>query len=538
MANPFAAAAAQLDRPAAPSVRSVIPRARAPLASANWAGAAGGRLNLDWFLGVLSADQVLQSELETLRTRAQELCMNNSTASRIPKLWAEHVIGKDGILLQARNRTTRDQPAAKINLAIEDAWYRWGEAATCTVDGRLSWCEVETLIAESEPRDGEVLLHLVRGFPNAFGFAVDVLDPAQLDVHYNVRRGPGQNEIRMGVEMDPWGRPIFYHLWAQHPADLRGERRRERVPASDIIHLYVQHRPKASRGVTWFAPVITDLKMHGGYREAELIAARTASAKMGFIQQHPDAAVPPITPEDASADHIPMDADPGVIEQLPPGFTFNSWDPQHPTTAFAEFDKAIIRSIAVAVRVSYMSLSGDLSDTSYGSGRIGLLGERAVYEKFQQRFIEKVSTPVFRAWLEMAMLSGALTLPSLDARQYYACAWHPRPFPWIDPAADLEAAETEVGLGVETLTRLAAKKGLDYEEVLQERQRERELRRQYGEPEPVLRNATPSGQANAPRNGRGNGNAPDEDEDETTNGNGNGARAAVARLLNGHGGQR
>jgi lambda family phage portal protein len=512
--NPFAVAAQRLQPPPL-----LVSRRHRLSASTSWAGAAGGRLNLDWFLGVLSADQVLQAEIETLRTRAQELCMNNSTASTIPKIWAENVVGKDGILLQARNRTTRDQPAERINLAIEDAWYRWCEHGTCTVDGRLNYCETETLTAQSEPRDGEVLIQLARGFDNPFGFALDVLDPAQLDVNYNVTADEGRNEIRMGVEVNRWGRPLYYHLWTNHPSEFRSGRKRERVPESEIIHLYVQHRPKASRGVTWFAPVIIDLKNHGGYREAELTAARTAAAKMGWIQQrvNPDGTqAPPILPEDVADDHIKLDADPGVIEQLPPGYEFAGWDPTHPTTAFKEFDKAIIRSIAVAERVSYMSLSGDLSDTSYGSGRIGLLGERAVYEKFQQRHIERFSTPIYRAWLEMALLTGALQLPSLDARQYYACAWHARPFPWIDPAADMEAAETELALGVETYTRLAAKKGLDYEEVLQERQRERELRVKYGEPEPAVGKPAASAQPNS------NGAVSDEDEDEEENGNGNG----------------
>jgi lambda family phage portal protein len=128
-----------------------------------------------------------------------------------------------------------------------------------------------------------------------------------------------------------------------------------------------------------------------------------------------------------------MDADPGVIEQLPNGMEFQGWDPTHPTTAFAEFDKAILRSIATALRVSYMSLSSDLSDTSYGSGRIGMLAERVVYQKLQQRLIEKVHTRVYRRWLRSALLKGSIRLDSYDATRYDAVAWHPRRFPWIDP---------------------------------------------------------------------------------------------------------
>lgn len=483
MANPFAVA---VKRGALTGPISPMPWR--PSAS-SYAGAQTGRLAMDWFLGSLSADQALGPELDTLRTRAQELCLNNSTASSVPRLFSENVIGKDGILYQSRVRNSRNSYNEAVNLKLEDAWYRWSERQFCSVDGRRSWGDTQTLIAESEPRDGEVLIQLVRGFPNEFGFAVDVLDPAQLDASFNQIPREGRNEIRMGVEVDAWGRPIAYHLWSNHPGEVR-KRDRQRVPASDIIHLYVQQRPKQTRGVTWFAPVIIDLKMLGGYREAELVAARTAAAKMGWIVQKGEQANPPMTADDPAAASIRMDADPGVIEQLPHGFEFQGWDPTHPSTAYKEFNDSIVRSIAVAMRVSYMSLSGDLNGTSYGSGRIGLLSERTVYEKLQQRFIECVSEPVKRAWLEMAMLSGAVSLPSYDAKQYQACAWHPRSFPWIDPAADSDTAEKELNiLKITSRSREAGKHGLDYETILQERKRDRELEEKYGEPEAIDPNA-------------------------------------------------
>jgi lambda family phage portal protein len=488
---------------------ATVPRLR----SSYYAGAQQNRLHGDWTLSQLSADQVLQYEIGTLRNRARELVISNATAARISTLFSDNVIGKDGILFQSRVRSSRGEYNERVNLAIEDAWYEWCEAKYCSVDGRRSWCETERLIAENEPVDGEVLLRLVRGFDNKFGFAVDVLDPDQLDETFNQDPGNGRAEIRMGVEVDAWGRPTFYHLWEHHPTEFR-KRVRRRVPASEIIHLYVQRRPKQTRGVSWYAPVIVDLKMHGGYREAELVAAVTASAKMGFLQQTGEEPAPPMKPADSTADHIRMDADPGVIEQLPWGYTFKEWDPQHPSTAFAEFDKAILRTIATRFGLSAISVSGDLSDTSYGSGRIGLLSEQSMFATLQQRFIERVSSPVQAAWLEMAMLSGAVSLPSLDHEQYRACSWHPRPFPWIDPEADIASAESELAIGIETHSRLAAKKGLDYEELLQERARDRDLRLKYGEPEPV---------AKLP-----NGKSENDDDADTTN---PAARARRMRLL-------
>jgi lambda family phage portal protein len=470
VANPFALAAQKVNSGSALSPR------------ANYHGAGGGRLMGDFMRqALLSADQTIRPDGPTLRARARELVLNNATAARVPALFSENVIGKDGIQLQARVKNSRGDFHAVNNTKIEDAWYEWCDAETASADGLRCWTETETLMTESECTDGEVLLRLLDGFDNPFGFSTELIDVDQLDWNYNVFPAKGVNEVRMGVEMDAWGRRVAYHILTAHLGEGK-QWKRERVPADQIIHLFIQRRPRQTRGVTWFAPVIIDLNNLGLYREAELIAARTAAAKMGFLKTlNPDGVATPLDPEDGE-DSIRWDADPGVIEQLPENMEFQGWDPTHPTTAFAEFDKAILRSIATGLRVSYLSLSSDLSDTSFGSGRIGMLAERAVYQAMQQRFIEKVETKVYRRWLKNALLAGAVQLDSFDAERYQDVVFHPRTFPWIDPEKDINAVGKEVAMGINTLTRIAAEKGRDLEEIFQEREEEIKLAEQYNVP--------------------------------------------------------
>lgn len=64
------------------------------------------------------------------------------------------------------------------------------------------------------------------------------------------------------------------------------------MPADQIIHLYVSERANQTRGVTWFHPVMTGIKMLDGYTEAELVAARAAGAKMDFFQSSEGASAP------------------------------------------------------------------------------------------------------------------------------------------------------------------------------------------------------------------------------------------------------
>ena len=75
--------------------------------------------------------------------------------------------------------------------------------------------------------------------------------------------------------------------------------------------------------------------MLNGYYEAEITAARVASAKMGFFTSP---AGDGYVGEDVQDEYTPiMSAEPATFEQLPAGMDFKAFDPAHPTTAFESF---------------------------------------------------------------------------------------------------------------------------------------------------------------------------------------------------------
>ena len=212
----------------------------ASVSTRQYAGAKHSELTQDWFTSMLSADQEIKASLQKLRDRSRALVRDFAYASRFVQAVAENVVGPNGIGLQVRTETQGGALKATLNDEVEAKWARWCEPANCTVDGRLGFVDLEHLIAETLPADGEVLVRIVRGFPdNPFRFALQLLDADQLDTLYE--RGADQNGdgwIRMGVEMNRWGRPVAYWLWTQHPSEYgRGGKRRERVSADDIIYL-------------------------------------------------------------------------------------------------------------------------------------------------------------------------------------------------------------------------------------------------------------------------------------------------------------
>jgi lambda family phage portal protein len=412
----------------------------------------------DWVWSYASADQLLEGTLDVLRQRSRELVANVPWARRYTHLLAANVIGPGGIRLQARIGTA-------VNKKVEEAWRLWGRRGTCTVDGRYSWLRLQRQVVRAIPADGEALLRIVRGAENAFGFALQVLDPDQLDVTYSVKPDrPGAPEIRMGIELTGLHEPVAYHLWSGHPAEPGGRATRERIPADQIIHLFDIERVVQSRGLPWFLSVMRDMHHLRAYFEAELVAARMAAAKGGFFVKRQSEPLPADV-GDNSAQSLQMEVEPGLLEKLPEGWEFQSWDPQHPTEAFPEFTKAELRAIATGLGVSYASLTQDLNDTTYGSGRIGLLEERDTYRIHQQWIVEELHERVYAEWVRMAVLAGRL-----DARasleSYQQIAWQPRGWTWLDPKSEVEATKTELKLGLTTRRRVLAERGMDLEETL------------------------------------------------------------------------
>ena len=469
-------------------VRSLL---RRPRAQTGFAGATMNRLTLDWVLGHRSVDQEIRGELRTLRDRARELVRNTGLVRRYVRLLDQNVVGPHGIRLQGRMRRG-DLPLSAANAAVEEAWATWSKVGSCTVDGKLSFRGLQRLVIRNLPADGECLIRLVRGFDNPFGFALQLLDPDQLDERYNVQAVPGTpgHEIRMGVELDRWGRPVAYHLWDGHPAEQRrGERRR--VPAEELIVLGEPDRPNQTRYVPWLASVMLDLNMLRGYFEAELVAARVAAAQGGFFQRKAEDLGDTTEGEDAETP-LQMDMEPGTWTELPAGLEAKEAKPEHPTAAFPDFVKAVLRTIATGLGVSYNALANDLEGVNYSSIRAGMLDERDSYRTIQQWLIEHFHQRVYDAWLPWAMTAGQLD-SRVPLARYQQVSWQPRGWAWVDPEKDVDASIKAIDRQMGSRKQVLAAQGVEFEEILDDLAEEDALIRAKGlDPRPPAPAAAPA----------------------------------------------
>jgi len=180
------------------------------------------------------------------------------------------------------------------------------------------------------------------------------------------------------------------------------------------------------------------------------------------------------------AGNLVSDAEAGTFEQLPAGTSFTTFDPQHPSTAFKDFTKCVLRSVAGGLGVSYNSLSSDLEGVSFSSIRSGVLEERDQWRQNQQWMIDHFLNRVYKEWLSMVLLNGALRFTFADYEKLSVIHWQPRGWAWVDPLKDAKANTEAVLAGIKTASEVISETGSDIEDVYAQLQYEQELAKKYG----------------------------------------------------------
>lgn len=463
--------------------------------AAVYGAATSGRVAEDWMAQILSADAEMRYVLSTLRARARQLVRDNAHAAGFVHALVDGVLGPDAIGVRPRVRLASGELDDAANAALWNAWSTWREAETCSADGQNDEAELQRLIFRTWATDGEVFIRRGFGAPNRFGYDVQVLDADLCDETLNVAAGPNQAEIRMGVEVDARGRPQAYHMFTRHPRDLSfaSTPARVRIPAREILHLFLQLRPGQTRGLPLLTPVMLPLHLLDEYTIAELMQSRIAASAGGFFETDKDAYTPgEDSPDGTSPDKtLRLDLEPGVGQQLPPGVKWAAWDPKHPSDVFEPFTKSFLRMIArgSGTGVSYATLTGDLSEANYSSDRAGRLAERDAWRGLQRWFAKRYLRHVWGDVVKFGTLSGALPFAMGDVARLTAHDFEYRGWPWVDPLKDINAAGEELDLFLTSHQRICAERGRDFETILEERAEEKRLFEKYGLTPDDLRSA-------------------------------------------------
>lgn len=436
-------------------------------------GYAGGRGNgaglSGWITPQASADNDLWSALRPLIARSRSLYNDDSNVqAAVDELVATVV--DDGLKLQSHvaNRRGKGLDLA-VNQRIEDAFNAWANNPDwCDVAGLHTFWQMQRIVQHNRLVDGGILIRCVK---RRFGdspipFALELIDVDLLDDRtalINSRK----NDIRMGVEVDGWRRPVAYWLFDSHPADLWGTQGQSYfsrpVDASEIIHVFNRQgwRAGQTRGTPALHAVILKARNLLGLEESEIVKSRVQSCMTVFVEtEFPETEPIPVDDEGYAIREL----FPGAVEYLSPGQKISAFDPSSPNPNLPAFVKHFQRGIARVFGMASYAVTGDLTEANYSSLREGTLKEWRRVRIMRDELSQDFCHPVFIRWLDAAVGSGAIAMPGdfeFDRLRYRKDSWFGRPMPWVDPLKDINAIAKEIELGLTTQTEVLAERGKD-----------------------------------------------------------------------------
>lgn len=497
-----------------------------------FSGASLQRMYEDWSPWTYSPNLEVYWASRFMRARARQLVRDNPYVAGIIGAIQENVVGDAGRTLRAKIKNSSGKLATTTNKEIERGWKDWGLPEHCGSDGRTSWIDAQNLHVGTMAMDGEVIVRKLPGFDNAHGFALQFIDADLLDETYSVPAGgPNQNEIRMGIELDEYNRPLFYHIWNHYPFEKTGMPLvREKVPAAEIYHDFIPYRANQVRGVTWFAPVLLMLHTLASYDEAELVASWVAAAQMGFIINKSQEAIAAWDWKPEEMGKRRMGVEPGQIPELLPGQELAAFNPGRPNTTHDAFVTTELRGVARGLKVSHFTMTGDTRQANYSSMRVSLQPERDHWRVIQAREAMHFDRRVYRDWMPMALLNQQLRLDTRLAADYSEVLFEGRGWKWVAPKEDIETAEREIRLGLTSRQRLCAERGLDFEGIAEELAHEKEVADQFG----IDISGVDIIRTDAPTLDEGGGAGSVETPDDGTSDNSNGKTPPNGNGKNGH----
>ena len=412
-----------------------------------------GRRFKDMPVGTVSANRETEVSLMRLIARSRQLDQNNPYAKRAVERIADNVVGI-GI------RPTFGRSVVKL----QKAWKAWGEGDSkeCDFDGRMNIYGLQWLAMRTVAESGGCIVRKRRTAKNKSGIPIQlqILEPDILDLSKNYELTDGGFAMQ-GIEFDSTGRRRGYWLYDRYPSEnygIKSSLESKFGPASDVIHVYQVERPGQVHGVPFGVQAFMRLKDFDDYEDAELIRQKIAACYAVFVEESIDS--PTATGGTTRKSELTERIEPGAIQKMAPGEKVSFTNPPA-KEGIAEYSRQVLRGIAAAYGTTYESLTGDMSNVNFSSGRMGWLESQRMYNRYQfQMFIPTFCSESFAWFLEGAKIGLIYTKDDITAD------WTPPRREMIDPSKEIAAMSAAVRNGFQDWGEAVTELGYDPDTIL------------------------------------------------------------------------
>lgn len=396
--------------------------------------------------------------------------------------FVDMVIGPAGFHLQARTSNPR------VNDLIEKTlWPEWAEAPE--VRRMYVWQELERLVLSDCVIAGDM-------------GAVKVRPLGQLQLVESERigggsAGVGQN-IEQGVELDPYGRPLAYHV-ASYDSSGQPVGKATRFDFRDFLYLHGPFkRVSQTRAMPALQSSFSQLHRINDILDAEAIAWQVLSRfSVAITKRDADALAQANSEEDTDATARDVTTIPNRIHELQGGTVFwgeegeevKGIEQNRPPEAFEQNILAFLRLMSMPLGIPLEIWLIRWGDMNLSSARASLLQFYAsVANAWQQLMIRIFHRRVYRwkvgSWVAAGILPNS---PDILAHEWITPA-----YPWIDPKDEATAWALKLDRGLSTFSEALASQNKDRQEVLDVREKEireaigrsKKIEAETGEPVP------------------------------------------------------
>lgn len=444
-----------------------------------------------------SADNDLLPELSTIVSRSRDLARNHGVASGAIQTLSDNIVGT-GFRLSAKpdykllGKTKEWEEEWQVK--VESVWRSWAETTTCDAAKMLNFSGLTTLVFKSCLINGEALVLPLWLKERKFSTCLQLVEPDRLS---NPLQRMDSKELRGGIEIDKYGAPVAYHIRKTHPGDYwigSDMDSWERIPAytsfgrKRVIHIHDVERIGQTRGKPILAAIMPMFKMLDHYERSELQAAIVNAMIAAFIETPMDAESLNELFGGNSDDYLDakknwkVKLEGGSIIPIFPGDKIAPFTPSRPNSAYGSFIENVLRNIGTGLNIPYELLLKDFSKTNYSSARAALLEAWRFFNGRRQWLADNWATPVYELWLEEAVNKGLVDAPDFYENRYAytRCKWIGPGRGWVDPVKEAQACQLRMEIGLSTLEAECASQGLDWEEVVEQRVRERNKLKEMG----------------------------------------------------------
>jgi len=431
------------------------------------------------------ADSTIRQDLATLRNRTRYEVRNNSYAKGITETRANDTIGS-GPQLQIQT----DNP--DLDSEIENKFRQWCEI--CDSTGKLNFADMLKLAGSlQQDESGEAFIVLTNAprknsWINATPapqLRLTIIEPDRVTTPTSLfgtgGLALGDDKIRDGIEYDSDGKPVAYYILKKHPGAMNsfvamgGLGEYDRVPASQVIHLFRMERPGQSRGVPWLTPALPLLPLLRRYTLATVEGAEQAANISAVMKTEAEG-----TEEDEVESMDEVEIPRNSMLTLPSGSEMQQFKSEQPTTTYEMFKHELINEIARCLNMPFNVAAANSSKYNYASGRLDWQVYYRSIKTVRAWLQVHVTNRIFHAWLrEAALIPGYLkNLRRTDLVISPAWFWPGQEH--VDPAKEALAQERRLKSFTTNLSIEYSREGRDWDREIKQRVKEIKLLKELG----------------------------------------------------------